>query len=113
LGRPVPVDSNQYKPNKLGLCHMHGNVWQWCADLYQEGGSGRVIRSGSWHDNGSNCRAAYRFGIAPAYRNYDLGFRLVRVPAGPLGMKFVRVPKATFYMGWDGTKKGVKTEIKE
>jgi eukaryotic-like serine/threonine-protein kinase len=32
---------------------------------------------------------------------------------GPLGMKFVPLPKATFYMGWDGTKKGVKTDIKE
>jgi RNA polymerase sigma factor (sigma-70 family) len=32
---------------------------------------------------------------------------------GPLGMKFVPLPKATFYMGWDGKKKGVKTEIKE
>jgi formylglycine-generating enzyme required for sulfatase activity len=34
---------------------------------------------------------------------------------GPLGMKFVALPKATFYMGWDGAfnKKGVKTEIKE
>jgi eukaryotic-like serine/threonine-protein kinase len=32
---------------------------------------------------------------------------------GPLGMKFVLLPKATFYMGWDGTKKGVKTDIKE
>jgi len=29
-------------------------------------------------------------------------------------MKFVSLPKATFYMGWDGDKtKGVKTEIKE
>ena len=28
-------------------------------------------------------------------------------------MTFVRLPKGTFYMGWDGTKKGVKTEIKE
>ena len=28
-------------------------------------------------------------------------------------MKFVKLPKATFYMGWDGDKKkGVKTEIK-
>jgi RNA polymerase sigma factor (sigma-70 family) len=32
---------------------------------------------------------------------------------GPLGMKFVPLPKATFYMGWNGRKKGVKTEIKE
>jgi RNA polymerase sigma factor (sigma-70 family) len=31
----------------------------------------------------------------------------------PLGMKFVPLPKATFFMGWDGKKKGVKTEIKE
>jgi formylglycine-generating enzyme required for sulfatase activity len=28
-------------------------------------------------------------------------------------MTFVRLPKGTFYMGWDGAKKGVKTEIKE
>jgi formylglycine-generating enzyme required for sulfatase activity len=32
---------------------------------------------------------------------------------GPLGMKFVPLPKRTFYMGWDGKKKGVKTEIEE
>lgn len=37
----------------------------------------------------------------------------VKPKEGPLGMKFVRLPKATFYMGWDGKKKGVKTEIKE
>jgi serine/threonine protein kinase/formylglycine-generating enzyme required for sulfatase activity len=28
-------------------------------------------------------------------------------------MTFVRLPKGTFYMGWDGQKKGVKTEIQE
>jgi formylglycine-generating enzyme required for sulfatase activity len=28
-------------------------------------------------------------------------------------MTFVRLPKGTFYMGWDGEKKGTKTEIKE
>src|ERR1700730_15848762 len=34
--------------------------------------------------------------------------------AGPLGMKFVPLPKATFYMGWDSKgKKATKTEIKE
>jgi len=30
-----------------------------------------------------------------------------------LMMTFVRLPKGTFYMGWDGQKKGTKTEIKE
>jgi formylglycine-generating enzyme required for sulfatase activity len=28
-------------------------------------------------------------------------------------MTFVRLPKGTFYMGWDGQKKGVRTEISE
>jgi formylglycine-generating enzyme required for sulfatase activity len=32
---------------------------------------------------------------------------------GPLGMKFVRLPKGTFYMGGGGGKAGKKTEIKE
>jgi eukaryotic-like serine/threonine-protein kinase len=31
---------------------------------------------------------------------------------GPLGMKFVPLPKASFYMGWNG-QKAKKTEIKE
>src|SRR5580692_3280588 len=33
---------------------------------------------------------------------------------GPLGMKFVPLPKASFYMGWNGQKGSAKkTEIKE
>ena len=33
---------------------------------------------------------------------------------GPLGMKFVPLPKGTFYMGWDGEQGSAKkTEIKE
>jgi len=30
-----------------------------------------------------------------------------------MGMRFVPLPKGTFYMGWDGKHKGVKTEIKQ
>ncbi len=69
-----------YPPNKLGLCDMHGNVWQWCADLYDPGASDRVIRGGSWDRYGRYCRAANRDRIHPLYYHYYLGFRLARVP---------------------------------
>jgi len=78
LGRTTRVGA--YPPNKLGLCDMHGNVWQWCEDLYVPGGSVRVIRGGGWNSLGSDCQAAYRNGLAPTYRGLYLGFRLARVP---------------------------------
>jgi formylglycine-generating enzyme required for sulfatase activity/tRNA A-37 threonylcarbamoyl transferase component Bud32 len=79
LQRPTRVGA--YPPNKLGLCDMHGNLWQWCADLHTPGGPDRMCRGGSWVLNGSYCRAAYRIKSLQTYRNYTYGFRLVRVPA--------------------------------
>jgi formylglycine-generating enzyme required for sulfatase activity len=78
LGRTTKVGS--YAPNKAGLYDMHGNVWQWCEDLWEKGGSDRVIRGGSWFDDGDYCRAAGRGRHAPAYRGRDDGVRLARVP---------------------------------
>src|SRR5262249_35232513 len=78
LGRPTKVGS--YASNKLGLYDMHGNVWQWCEDLFDPKGSDRVLRGGSWSLIGSDCRAANRIRYAPTFRYSSLGFRLARVP---------------------------------
>jgi formylglycine-generating enzyme required for sulfatase activity len=78
LGRTAKVGS--YAPNKVGLYDVHGNVWQWCEDLLEKGGSDRMNRGGSWRYGGQACRAADRCGSAPSYRLHDLGFRLARVP---------------------------------
>jgi formylglycine-generating enzyme required for sulfatase activity len=76
--RPTKVGS--YAPNKLGLYDMHGNVRQWCDDLWASTGTDRVVRGGSWLDPREYCRAASRAGLAPSRRFAIAGFRLARVP---------------------------------
>ncbi len=63
LQRPTRVGA--YPPNQLGLCDMHGNVWQWCEDLKDPMGSDRVSRGGSWFWSGSFSRATFRYGGPP------------------------------------------------
>jgi formylglycine-generating enzyme required for sulfatase activity len=86
---PAPVMS--YAPNAWGLYDMHGNVWEWCQDVFQpydllpvtdplveRGSRLRVRRGGSWFKHGYSCRSANRAFGHPASRLNTTGFRVVR-----------------------------------
>ena len=91
--REQTTDVGSFPANPFGLYDMHGNVWEWCADHWHgnyeaapsDGSSwttnknseNRVLRGGSWVNNPSYCRAAYRNSSSPAYRNSHVGFRVV------------------------------------
>ncbi len=83
------------KPNAWGFYDMHGNVWEWCRDLYVESydaddtidpsvgpasvgpadSSDHVLRGGGWSHRASYCRSAYRYWDRPDYRGDNRGFR--------------------------------------
>ena len=90
-GKTEPVGS--YQSNAWGLHDMHGNVWEWCEDIYKVSYSGlsddgsanvtdgdltkRVFRGGSWADRATELRSASRAWALPAARLDYIGIRLV------------------------------------
>jgi formylglycine-generating enzyme required for sulfatase activity len=94
VNHPKPVGSYMLT-NKFGLYDMHGNIWEWVNDLYEQdyykhspvddptgptSGRSHVLRGGSFDNNGVGCRSAQRATDWPPGRSTPAwGFRLVCV----------------------------------
>ena len=89
----APVDA-AFVPNKWGLQHMLGNVWEWTVDCQHANYIGApydgsawtrncssgelILRGGSWINSPDELRSAERFYQSRDHRSMFIGFRVAR-----------------------------------
>jgi formylglycine-generating enzyme required for sulfatase activity len=91
--RQKTLDVGTFAGNGFGLHDVHGNVWEWVQDCYQDSYHGaptdgsavampgcalRILRGGSWNYFPQLLRSAYRYATAPNVRLDMAGFRVAR-----------------------------------
>jgi len=82
-------------PNPWGFFDMHGNVWEWVEDVYSPypltvgsdqqavsagRSSARVLRGGSFKEDGRYQRSSYRDKYGTVFRSWNYGLRAARDP---------------------------------
>jgi formylglycine-generating enzyme required for sulfatase activity len=46
--RHVSTEAGTFPPNDFGVCDMHGNLWEWCADAWHDDYEGAPTDGRAW-----------------------------------------------------------------
>jgi formylglycine-generating enzyme required for sulfatase activity len=89
--KTLPID--KFQPNAFGLFQVHGNIYEWVEDCWNDSYAGapsdgsawtfgdcsrRVVRGGSWVSAAGYLRSAKRYWSSPSIRSSIGGFRVAR-----------------------------------
>jgi formylglycine-generating enzyme required for sulfatase activity len=131
LGEGLTHPVGEKCPNSWGLRDLHGNVWEWCRDLWHANpyifrvdgvkdpettaeipgsdSTRRAIRGGSWYNPPLWCRTACRGWGQLTHRYWHQGFRPVLLLAASHGRAVNRLAEDPISLK---TRKEAKNELK-